>query len=339
VAALLGPDIATDVQTLGLIAGPALTAAAGWALLPALVRSPSPGRHRLGGGSGGGDCEEQRVPVTGPHTEEAAAAAAGLDSESAAALAVVAERFRLNDAQAGVAAHVATWLPEIKRRGAEVVVKGQPLRRPALSKPTVMQRRGEESGGGGEAGDGAGGSGNEPVAGSPAPPVCLVHGEMGVSCLLEGDAVCRQGYLKISVGRSVQCHCRACVPPPPGMSSPVWRHRRPNCKWLVKPACCPLVSTPGPFGSGKSTLLVALIHLLTRASGPATTSVARAAPASKRPRVSAVGEQAGGEQPQQQKRQPAAAGARSKGGGVRVLVAAHTNVAVDRVLLGLAGGW
>ena len=60
-------------------------------------------------------------------------------------------------------------------------------------------------------------------------------------------------------------------------------------------ATSPICLVHGPFGSGKSTLLVALIHLLLGMRGVPGSALAQA----------------------------------------RVLVAAHTNVAVDRVLLGL----
>lgn len=70
---------------------------------------------------------------------------------------------------------------------------------------------------------------------------------------------------------------------------------------------------------------MALIHLLTR---PAAAAAGNGG--AKQPRRAGAGAEG-----------PAAAGARGKapaGSGVRVLVAAHTNVAVDRVLMGLAGG-
>lgn len=60
------------------------------------------------------------------------------------------------------------------------------------------------------------------------------------------------------------------------------------------PPPAPVCLVHGPFGSGKSTLLVAILHLLLQQRSKPSSSMA----------------------------------------GIRVLVSAHTNVAVDRVLQG-----
>lgn len=173
-SALLGPDVATDVQTLGLIQGPALApaAAAGaraWGLLPALLRPPQEGRRRSSDADG--------------HAEQKAAAPK-LDAGCAAAAAAVAEAFRLNDAQGDVATHVASWLPELRRRAAEGS-KGAAARRPVLVKPAAKQLKLEAGASDAAAAD-AGGDCEEAeadaaakAAGPPAAPVCLVHGGMG----------------------------------------------------------------------------------------------------------------------------------------------------------------
>ncbi len=99
---------------------------------------------------------------------------------------------------------------------------------------------------------------------------------------------------------------------------------------LSSPKPQPTPSTPGPFGSGKSTLLVALIHLLT------ATAAAAGAPSDAAGDAQPTGDAPGKKAPGV----PKGRGRSARGGGssVRVLVAAHTNVAVDRVLMGLAGG-
>jgi len=86
----------------------------------------------------------------------------------------------------------------------------------------------------------------------------------------------------------------------------------------------------GPFGTGKSSLLVALVHLLT---------------ANFRPPPPAAGGGAGGGLSRGAAKAAKAAAAEAAAadtddldapGGLRVLIAAHTNVAVDRVMQGAA---
>ena len=178
VSALLGPDVATDVQTLGLIQGQALAApggARGWRLLPALRRQPQPAEQQQHGGSGC-DGNGGRGGGEGGGSGMGPAAAPSLDAASAAAAAAAVGMFRLNDAQAGVAAHVASWLPAMRQRTAEGD-KGQAARRPALAKPAAKQQKVEgqgDAGGGGEVEATAAAV----TAGPPGAPVCLVHGAL-----------------------------------------------------------------------------------------------------------------------------------------------------------------
>jgi hypothetical protein len=185
VSALLGPDVASDVQMLNLIAGLGAAGAGGgavggsmraWPLLPAMVRPPP---APAGGPKQGASPEEGTEG--GGAVQEGSPARPQLDAGAAAAVAGIAARFRLNDAQEVVAKHVASWLPAL-RRGA--VARGgaggiAAMRRPALG--------GAAAGGGlkGSSGDAAAGGGGEdqgkqeqPAARQPQPalPVCLIHG-------------------------------------------------------------------------------------------------------------------------------------------------------------------
>lgn len=84
---------------------------------------------------------------------------------------------------------------------------------------------------------------------------------------------------------------------------------------------CPQVCLiHGPFGSGKSSLLVALVHLLV---GKCREQQQAVQLPEGEPDSSKVAEGTGAKRSSSKDRKP------------RILVAAHTNVAVDRVLLGL----
>lgn len=185
VTALLGPDVATDVQVLTLISsmqqmglGAAGTSAAPqqWALLQELLRPPpAPQQQQQQRGGEYGNTEQGAgVDV---RQEGGRAALPQLDDASAAAVVSIAARFRLNDAQEKVAQHVASWLPALRKAA---VKGGEAARRPALAKPAIKQHKGSKAKEGGESAvtsnDGQGAGGNQEERCSQ-PPICLVHGE------------------------------------------------------------------------------------------------------------------------------------------------------------------
>jgi hypothetical protein len=167
-----------------------------------------------------------------------------------------------------------------------------------------------EMDGGGERGGGGGGEG---PAVPPAPPVCLVHGPFG------------SGARPLAVPRRYLSTHRA-VPPftrPPSPRPLVASDLCSECALLCR-SQPPLSYAPRPRHdpprpAGKSSLLVALVMLLTRISAAEQATGRR-----------------GGSNARGGRRcpDPAAAPAAPLP-PLRVLLASHTNVAVDRVLTGL----
>jgi hypothetical protein len=100
-------------------------------------------------------------------------ATAGLQAQAEALLAEVVQRFRLNDAQAAVAAHVADWLPQLmlQPQGQQQQHQGPGPTRQGLQRPGSSKHSSGSSNGAVNIKLQARGQGRSPV--------CLIHGPFG----------------------------------------------------------------------------------------------------------------------------------------------------------------
>jgi hypothetical protein len=100
-------------------------------------------------------------------------ATAGLQAQAEALLAEVVQRFRLNDAQAAVAAHVADWLPQLmlQPQGQQQQHQGPGSTRQGLQRPGSSKHSSGSSSGAVSIKLQARGQGRSPV--------CLIHGPFG----------------------------------------------------------------------------------------------------------------------------------------------------------------
>jgi DNA replication protein DnaC len=98
-------------------------------------------------------------------------------------LAHIVRQFRLNSAQAAVAAHVADWLPQLLQdvQQRRQQVKGRGAVRPKTTALTADRAAAAVAPGGHAAGQGSASSSSSGgrTAGSSRPPVCLIHGPFG----------------------------------------------------------------------------------------------------------------------------------------------------------------
>lgn len=126
---------------------------------------------------------QQAAATTAAVAAAAAAASAGGDTAAAAQqlLAHIVRQFRLNPAQAAVAAHVADWLPQLmhdvqQRQQNQQQAKGRGAVRPKISALTANRALAAP---GHAIVKSSISSSSGSTGGSSRPPVCLIHGPFG----------------------------------------------------------------------------------------------------------------------------------------------------------------